>query len=193
MSAAPAFSRSDRTIARAMLLVSLALAGIGGASAQSPAAPPPPSATAQRPPFAVSGWRYERRADTHLFRCEQAQCGAGSKVSYRVYTGGNQMTLDQFRDGQNQIIKALEQRTPGQQITLLGVDGDKGTVVPRMYKARRLTVTPNGASEYQVNGLLFGGQGSASLISSARDEKASNDNYARFAAAVKLALAPKTR
>ncbi|OKO76707.1 hypothetical protein AC628_17410 [Bradyrhizobium sp. NAS96.2] len=141
----------------------------------------------------MSGWRYERRADTHLFRCEQPQCGAGSKVSYRFYTGGNQMTLDQFRDSQNQVINALEQRTPGQRITLLGVDGDKGTAVPRMYKARRLTVTPGGASEYQVNGLMLGAQGSASLISSARDEKASNDNYAKFAAAVKLVLAPKTR
>ncbi|MGY4480572.1 hypothetical protein [Bradyrhizobium sp. USDA 3364] len=191
MSAAPVFSRNERTIVRSLLLTSLTAAGIGGASAQSPA--PAPSAATQRPPFAVSGWSYERRADTHLFRCEQPQCGAGSKVSYRFYTGGNQMTLDQFRDSQNQVIKALEQRTPGQRITLLGVDGDKGSAVPRMYKARRLTVTQSGSSEYQVNGLLFGGQGSASLISSARDEKASNDNYAKFAAAVKLVLAPKTR
>ena len=192
MSAAPASLGSDRIFVRSLLVALLTVAGIGGVSAQS--APPPPSAATQPPPFTVSGWSYERRgSDVHMFRCAQASCGAGSKVSYRVYTGGNQMTLDQFREGQNQIIKALEQRTPGQRITLLGVDGDKGTAVPRMYKARRLTVTPGGASEYQVNGLLFGGQGSASLISSARDEKASNDNYARFAAAVKLALAPKTR
>ncbi|WP_244485501.1 hypothetical protein [Bradyrhizobium tropiciagri] len=191
--AALACSRSDRTIARSLLAGLLTVAGIGGAAAQSPAPAPAPSATTQRPPFAISGWHYERRADTHLFRCEQPQCGAGSKVSYRFYTGGNQMTLDQFRDSQNQVIKALEQRTPGQRITLLGVDGDKGTAVPRMYKARRLTVTPAGASEYQVNGLMFGAQGSASLISSASDEKASNDNYAKFAAAVKLVLAPKTR
>jgi len=191
-SAAPAFSGSDRTIARSLVLALLTVAGIGGASAQS--SPPAPSATTQRPPFAVSGWRYERRgSDMHMFRCEQSQCGAGSKVSYRFYTGGNQMTLDQFRDGQNQIIKALEQRTPGQRITLLGVDGGKGSAVPRMFKARRLTVTPNGASEYQVSGVLIGGQGSASLISSASDEKASNDNYAKFAAAVMLVLAPKTR
>ncbi|QOZ37958.1 hypothetical protein XH92_18420 [Bradyrhizobium sp. CCBAU 53421] len=142
----------------------------------------------------MSGWSYERRgSDMHTFRCAQASCGAGSKVSYRYYTGGKQMTLDQFRAGQEQIIKALEQRTPGQRITLLGVDGDKGTAMPRMFKARRLTVTADGASEYQVSGLLIGGQGSASLISSARDEKASNDNYAKFAAAAKLVLAPKTR
>ncbi|WP_246667700.1 hypothetical protein [Bradyrhizobium macuxiense] len=189
--AALACSRSDRMIAQSLLAGLLTVVGIGGAVAQSPA--PAPAATTQRPPFAISGWRYERRADTHLFRCEQPQCGAGSKVSYRFYTGGNQMTLDQFRDSQNQVIKALEQRTPGQRITLLGVDGDKGSSVPRMYKARRLTVTPGGASEYQVNGLMLGAQGSASLISSARDEKASNDNYAKFAAAVKLVLAPKTR
>ena len=193
ISAAPALSGRDRTFARSLSLALLTVAGIGGAAAQSPAPAPAPSAPAQRPPFAVSGWGYERRADTHLFRCEQPQCGAGSKVSYRYYTGGNQMTLDQFRDSQNQIIKALEQRSPGQKITLLGVDGDKGGAGPRMYKARRLTVTSDGASEYQVSGVMFGGQGSASLISSARDEKASNDNYARFAAAVKLVLAPKTR
>lgn len=138
----------------------------------------------------MSGWRYERSgADTHVFRCEQPSCGAGSKVSYRVYAAGNPMTLDQFRDSQGQIIKALEQRTPGQRITLLGVDGDKGAALPRKFRARRLTVTPDGVSEYQVNGLLFGAKASASLISSARDEKASNDNYAKFM----LVLVPKIR
>ncbi|WP_249136792.1 hypothetical protein [Bradyrhizobium tropiciagri] len=170
----------------------LTVAGIGGVSAQS--APPPPSATTQPPPFTVSGWSYERRgADVHMFRCAQASCGAGSKVSYRFYTGGKQMTLDQFREGQEQIIKALEQRTPGQRITLLGVDGDKGTKLPRMFKARRVSVTSGGANEYQVSGMLFGAQGTASLISSAHDEKVSNDNYAKFAVPVMLVLAPKTR
>lgn len=149
------------------------------------------------PPASVSGWRYQldqrSGSDVHIFHCEQPSCGAGSKVTYRLYAANNPMTLQQFRESQGQIIKALEQRTPGQKITLLGVDGDKGTKLPRMYKARRLTVTSSGASEYQVNGLLFGGRGSASLISSARDEKASNDNYAKFAAAVMLVLAPKPR
>ncbi|MHC2461410.1 hypothetical protein [Bradyrhizobium embrapense] len=190
MIAAPATFRSDRVFVRALMAGLLTAAGIGATSAQSA----PPSATTPAPPFTVSGWSYERRgSDMHMFRCAQASCGAGSKVSYRYYTGGKQMTLDQFRAGQEQIIKALEQRTPGQRITLLGVDGDKGTAGPRMFKARRLTVTADGASEYQVSGLLLGGQGSVSLISSARDEKASNDNYAKFAAAAKLVLAPKSR
>src|SRR5882757_2981557 len=185
--AAPAFPGSHRIFVRPLLLVVLTVAGIGGASAQS--LPAPPSAT-QPPPVAVKGWRHERSgADGHVFHCEQSSCGAGSKISYRLYPAGNAMTLDQFRDGQDQIVKALEKRTPGQRITILGVDGDKGTAVPRTFRARRLTVTPGGASEYQVNGLLFGPRASASLISSASNEKVSNDNYAKFV----LALAPKTR
>ena len=129
----------------------------------------------------MSGWRYEQKgADTHIFHCEQASCGAGSKVSYRVYAAGNPMTLEQFRASQDQIITALQQRKPDQKITILGVESDKSTAVPRAYRAHRLTVAANGASEYQVNGLLFGAKASASLISSARDEKVSTDNYATF-------------
>jgi hypothetical protein len=185
-SAAHACLGRNRAFVRSLLLVLLTAAGTGAASAQS--APPP--STMQPPPVAVSGWRYERSGpDTHVFHCEQPTCGAGSKVSYRLYAANNPMTLDQFRASQDQIIKALEQRKPDQKITLIGVDGGKGAATPRMYRARRLTVAPNGVSEYQVNGLLFGAKASASLISSARDEKASNDNYAKFM----LALTPKIR
>jgi len=173
-----------------VLIALFTAAGIGGAAAQSAVAPAAP----QAPPISVSGWSYQRSgADVHVFHCEQPSCGAGSKVTYRLYAANNPMTLQQFRDSQDQIIKALEQRKPGQKITLLGVDGAKGSALPRMYRARRLTVTSDGVSDYQVNGLLFGAQASASLISSAHDEKASNDNYAKFAAAVMLVLAPKSR
>ncbi|WGS23128.1 MULTISPECIES: hypothetical protein [unclassified Bradyrhizobium] len=191
ITAAPAFPGGNRVFIRSLLLALFTVAGIGGASAQSS---PAPTAGPQAPPVSVSGWSYHRGgSDVHIFHCEQPSCGAGSKVTYRLYAANNPMTLQQFRASQDQIIKALEQRKPGQRITLLGVDGAKGTAVPRMYRARRLTVTPDGTSEYQVNGLLFGTRASASLISSAHDEKASNDNYAKFAAAVMLALAPKTR
>jgi len=189
--AAPAIPGSNHALIRSLLLALFTAGGIGGAAAQSS---PAPTAGSQAPPASVNGWSYQHGgSDVHIFRCEQPSCGAGSKVTYRLYAAKNPMTLQQFRESQDQIIKALEQRKPGQRITLLGVDGAKGTAVPRMYRARRLTVTPDGTSEYQVNGLLFGTRASASLISSARDEKASNDNYAKFAAAVMLALAPKTR
>src|SRR5882757_5427974 len=120
ITAAPAFSGSHRALIPSLLLALLAVAGIGGASAQSL---PAPSSAAQPAPVAVSGWRYERSgSDGYVFHCEQSSCGAGSKVSYRLYPAGNAMTLDQFRAGQDQIVKALEQRKPGQQITILGVD-----------------------------------------------------------------------
>jgi hypothetical protein len=191
-SAVLVFPGINRALARSLLVATaLTAAGIGGVSAQP--SPAPPTAT-PRPPVSVGGWRYEvRGADVHMFLCEQTACGAGSKVSYRLYAAGNPMTLEQFRDGQQQIVKALEERTPGQKITIIGVDGDKGTAVPRMFKARRLMVAPNGTSEYQVSGWLFGTRASATLISSAREEKTSNDNYAIFAVAVMLLLAPVAR
>jgi len=103
------------------------------------------------------------------------------------------MTLETFRSEQQQVVKFLEQRTPGQRITILGLEGDSGTAVPRIFKARRLTVSVNGASEYGISGMLFGSRAAASLISTSRDEKASNDNFAIFAVAVMLVLAPKTQ
>jgi hypothetical protein len=91
------------------------------------------------------------------------------------------------------LQKPLEQRSPGQRITILGVEGDSGTAVPRMFKARRKTVAANGASEYVVSSMLFGSKAAASLISSSRDEKASNDNYALFGVALMLFVAPAKR
>ena len=79
---------------------------------------------------------------------------------------------------------------PGQQITILGVEGDSGTAVPRMFKARRKTVAADGSSEYVVSGMAFGSKAAASVISSSRDEKASNANYALFGVAVMLFVAP---
>ena len=133
------------------------------------------------PPVAVSGWRYEKgQSDLHLFHCEQPKCGTNSKVSYKILAPGNPMTLEQYRDSQQQVAKALEQRTPGLKVTILGVDGDKGSALPRLYKARRQMTAPDGQKEYVVSGLMFGSRASASLISSAQEEKTSSANYALF-------------
>ena len=35
-------------------------------------------------------------------------------------------------------------QSPGKRITILGVEGDSGTAVPRMFKARRKTVAADG-------------------------------------------------
>jgi hypothetical protein len=164
------------------------LAGIGGVSAQTLFVSPTGK---DRPPVAVSGWRYEQAPnDVHMFICEQASCSPGSKVSYRFYAAGDPLTLEGFRKEQEEIVKALEQQSPGKRITIQGVDGDSGTAVPRMFKARRKTVAADGSSEYVVSGRLFGSKAGASVISSSRDEKTSNANYALFGVAVMLFVAP---
>jgi hypothetical protein len=64
-----------------LLIIALAAAGIGGVSAQTLLVSPTGK---DKPPVAVSGWRYEPTPnDVHMFLCEQASCIPGSKVSYR--------------------------------------------------------------------------------------------------------------
>jgi hypothetical protein len=180
----PAEMVQMKSALRLVLLIATLLAGIAGVSAQTLFVSPTGK---DKPPVAVSGWRYEKAPnDVHMFICEQASCIPGSKVSYRFYPAGDSMTLEAFRSSQQQVAKALEQRSPGQRITILGVEGDSGTAVPRMFKARRKTVAADGSSEYVVSGMLFGSKAAASVISSSRDEKASNDNFALFAVAVML-------
>jgi hypothetical protein len=150
---------------RLLLLIAALLAGIGGLSAQTLFVSPTGK---DRPPVAVSGWRYEAAPnDVHMFLCEQASCIPGSKVSYRFYAAGDPLTLEGFRRGQEEIVKALEQQSPGKRITILGVEGDSGTAVPRMFKARRKAVAADGTSEYVVSGRVFGSKAGASVISTA--------------------------
>jgi len=171
------------TLAVLFLIFGLALQLVPVAASAQPS--PAQGAATQSPPVAVKGWRYvPGRSDLHVFRCEQTKCGVGSRMSYRLYAAGKPMTLDQFRGSQEQIVKALEQKTPGLKTTILGIDADKGAGMPRAMKVRRLTVSPAGANEYVVSALLFGSRASASLISSASEEKVSNDNYAQFALAM---------
>jgi hypothetical protein len=173
--------RSAIRIAVGLLLVIGSQVVAGNVSAQS------------GPPVAVSGWRYEKgQSDLHLFHCEQAACSPKSRVSYRIYAPGNPMTLDQYRDSQQQVAKALEQRTPGLKVAILRVDGDKGAGVPRLYKAQRQMTAPDGKNEYVVSGLMFGSGASASLISSSQDKKASSDNYSQFAIALTMLVQKPT-
>ena len=69
-------------------------------------------------------------------------------MSYKILAAGNPMTLEQYRDSQQQVATALEQRTPGLRVTILGIDGDKGSGVPRLYKARRQMTAANGQSAW---------------------------------------------
>ena len=97
----------------------------------------------------------------------------GSRVSYRFYAAGTTMPLSQYRSEQEMVVKALQQRAaPGTQITVVAIEGDDVDTLPRMYKARRLTIRPDGSQEHVHSGLLMGEKASVSLISSSTDEKA---------------------
>jgi hypothetical protein len=154
------------------------------ARAQTPKAEAPKveAPQAEGPPVAVGGWRYTRGAnDVHLFDCDTAACVPGSRVSYRFYSAGTTMPLSQYRSEQEMVVKALQQRAaPGTKITVVGIEGDDVDTLPRMYKARRLTVRPDGSQEHVHSGLLMGEKASVSLISSSRDEKAAGANYMQY-------------
>ncbi|MFK4506256.1 hypothetical protein LPJ38_30800 [Bradyrhizobium daqingense] len=180
-----------RFYARSLLLLAALVLVAGSAFAQST---PAPQSAAPRPPVSVKGWRYELRPnDVHMFLCDRPGCGAQTRVSYRLYAPGNSMTLEQFREEQTQIAKVLEQRTPGQKISILAIDGDSGTSVPCMFKAAAAYGEAGRHEGISGQRLVFGRTGAASVISSAATEKASSDNFAQFAVAVMLLLAPASR
>ena len=161
-----------------------------GCGSIHPAQAQAPSPSADGPPVAIGGWRYEKGAsDIHLFICQAETCVPGSRVSYRFYPAGTTMMLNQFRSEQEMIVKALQQRAPpGAKITIVAIEGDDGGTLPRMYKARRLTVAPDGSQEHVHSGLLLGENAAVSLISSSRDEKAANGNYAQYALGLMLSI-----
>jgi hypothetical protein len=130
-----------------------------------------------------------------MFLCQQDSCDRSSRVSYRVYAPDNTFTLARFREGQEAVVKAMEQRgAPGTRIEILGIEGDEGGALPRMYKSRRVVTSPDGSKEYSVSALLLGARYSASLISSSHNEKASTANHALFGLAVLLLVsAPEKR
>ncbi|MGJ5133213.1 hypothetical protein [Bradyrhizobium sp. SZCCHNRI1073] len=191
MSTLPLTQRALRWL---LLSVSLSLVtGVGAARAETPSTTP--SVATPPLPFTVGGWKPQRPngTDVTFFLCDDAKCGPGSKVSYRLYGPNTTMTIEQFRASQDQTVKLLDQRVPGQTTTILGVEGGKGSGLPRMFYARRLKVSPGGEKEYQVSGMLFGARGSASLISSATGEANSTANFKQFAVPVMLLLAPRSK
>jgi len=184
--------RHGATVTRTIASV-LALTVVLASPAQAQAEPPVPApSSADKPPVAVGAdWRYEKRSpegrDLHQFFCQQPACGPHSAVSYRIYAPHAAMTLEQFRQDQERILRMLQERAaPGTRITSLEITGDDGGKIPSMFVARRLTEFPNGAKEYRVSSTLYGAKYTASLISTSQDEKAATANHALFTVGVML-------
>jgi hypothetical protein len=151
----------------------------------------PQETAADAPPVAVGpDWRYEKRpSDVHMFHCQNAGCLPPSRVSYRLYAPNNALTLAQFRQEQQTVVKALEQRAPpGTRIELLDVKGDEGTGPRRMFVSKRLVTHPDGKKEYTSSSVLLGVRSAASLISSSHDQKAVETNSAIFSVVLMLLI-----
>jgi hypothetical protein len=171
-------------------LVAVAVTAAAVGAVQLPSVQAADEPKADGPPVAVGGWRYAKGAnDVHLFDCETPSCVPGSRVSYRFYSAGTTMPLAQYRSEQEMVVKALQQRAgPGTKIAIVGIEGDDVATLPRMYKARRLTIHPDGSQEHVHSGILMGERASVSLISSSRDEKAATGSYAQFALPLMLII-----
>jgi hypothetical protein len=147
------------------------------------------SPPAEAPPVAVGpDWRYQKEAnDLYMFHCQNARCVPPSRVSYRLYAPDNALTLPRFRQQQETVVKALQERAPpGTQIKILETTGDEGTGPRRMFVSQRLISHPDGRQEFISSTVLLGTKYSASLISSSPDQKAVKANQAVFALAVML-------
>ena len=154
MQAAVKPSKSS-VLLRLAVAVAIAASGAYSARAQSPK---PETPVSDGPPVAIGGWHYTKGAnEVHLFDCENPSCVAGSRVSYRFYAAGTTMALAQYRSEQEMVVNALQQRAaPGTKITIVAIEGDDVDTLPRMYKARRLTIRPDGSQEHVHSGLLMG-------------------------------------
>lgn len=135
-------------------------------------------------------WRYEKLPnDIYMFHCQSPRCVPPSRVSYRLYAPNNAMTLAQFRQDQETVVKALQQRAPpGTRIEILETKGDEGSGPRRMFVSTRQISHPDGKTEFASSSTLLGTRYAASLISSSLDKKADESNRAIFALALMLLI-----
>jgi hypothetical protein len=162
-----------RAIVRILVLfTALTIAGAGGVSAQ-------PSASIQAQPIELGGWSTIKGPnDLHVYVCDHPGCAPESKVSFLVYPG-SAIAPGQFRLQREMAAELLQERTaPCALVGALAL-GD----APK--PMRCVATAPDGAKNYDTVGIVNGSNWSASLISTSRDEAASEASYRQFEAALK--------
>ena len=168
--------RIARAGAVAIGIAGIASNGMDAAVAQDAAAKP-----AAGPPFAVSGFKYTFLVPgTHMFVCEQAACGRGSKVSYIAIDPSKKVTFSDYKQSRQQIAEMLKARAPAGTHFTFQSPVDKSDKVFRMFESRREVKFPNGATTYTISTLLYGPVHSFDVISTASDAKMAQANAAQF-------------
>ena len=162
-----------KSVARVLVLATaLTVAGTGSVSAQ-------PLASIQAQPIELGGWRHIKGPnDLHVYLCDHAGCAPGSKVSFLLHLG-SAIAPGQFHRQRDAAGEALQERPA----PCAFVDGALRIGAPRPMHC--VATAPDGSKSYDTIGIVNGSHLSASLISSSRDETASEANYGQFEAALK--------
>jgi hypothetical protein len=163
-----------------VLAAALTVAGTSGVPAQ-------PSASILAQSIEVDGWRHITGPnDLHVYLCDHPGCAPESRVSFLLYPG-LAIAPGQFHRQRNAVAEVLQQRSAPCAL----VDA---VLVPGALKPMRCVATgPDGAKSYDTIGIVNGSNLSASLISSSRDETASETNYRQFEAALKIVVNSELR
>jgi hypothetical protein len=163
-------------MAAATLLV---LHFVAGAAAQSSANNV--SSDLGEVPVAIDGWRhFNGPNDLHVYLCDHPGCAPGSKVSFLLYPPGA-IFPGMLRRQRDTVGEMLQERSAP--CTL--VDGISLLLSRAPGPMHCIATAPDGTRTYDATGIIDGLNLSASLISSSRDEAASEANYGQFGAALK--------
>jgi hypothetical protein len=174
------------------------LLGLVGPIAPAPAQTAPgatPEAFAA-PPIGMKGWTYQKGPPgMHTFNCNPPTCSSASTIVYRLLPPVRPMTFDQYRSTAAPATKDMEKiAPPGTRIELLGTDDDSkpnGDTPLRLFKTRRAAIAADGSRKYMISGYMFGPRYTASIMSSAGNEKSAETNFMQFAAPLYLLVNDK--
>ena len=138
-------------------------------------------------PLAIGGFKYSSLPQgVHMFDCQDAKCGAGSKVSYVVLDPRTKMTFEDYKTQRQQLAAALRARaSPGTEM-IFQEPVDKSDKLFRMFQSRREIKPSAGPSMHTVSTTLIGPKLGFDIISSAGDLQMADANIDLFILAAML-------
>jgi hypothetical protein len=174
-----------------LLLVWSACVVPATAQDQAPKAPPsgssPAPANQLAPPFAIGGFAYHLIPPrTHTFDCSQPSCGAGSKVSYILYTPKSGMTFHDYKATRATVDEQIKSRIPAGMSVKITPPTQRQDELFTIFESRRMVTAPDGRTQATVSRTLLTSTVGIDLISSGSDEKLVDSNLAQFTIAAML-------
>jgi hypothetical protein len=167
-------------MAAATLVGLLSVAGAAAQSAADRGVSDPGTA-----PVAIEGWRYVKGPnDLYVYLCNHPGCAPNSRVSFISYPPGpiSPGLLRRQRGATEELLK--EPSVPCM-LVFDGISLSPSTVPGLMHC---VATAVDGTKTFDAMGIIDGSNLSVSLISSSRDQTASDGNYRQFEAALKAVM-----